>query len=359
MHDLIIVGAGPSGLATAIAAQEHGLDYLVLEKGVLVNSIYNFPAHMVFFTTPELMEIGGLPLVTPYEKPTRLEALRYYRRVTDKFDLAIRFGTRVTDIARDPSSGVFTVTAIREGSSHAGGTSVRVGGTSVPPPSDTLHARAVVLALGYYDHPNRLNVPGEDLPHVSHYYRDAHSAYRQHVVVVGGKNSAAEAALELHRGGAHVTLVHRRKTLGASIKYWVKPDIENRIAEGSIAARFESRVVEITPEAVIVAPATTTVGASDSGAREAIAADRVYLLTGYHADFDLLARCGVTVDPESGVPTYDASTLESNVPNLFFAGGVVAGKDTAPIFIENGRFHGERLVKVLAERLAATGAVAE
>ena len=357
LHDLIIVGAGPSGLATAIAAKEHGLDYLVLEKGLLVNSIYNFPAHMVFFTTPELMEIGGLPLVTPYEKPTRLEALRYYRRVTDKFDLRIQFGARVTGILRDPSSGALTVMAVSESDSRA-------GGTSVPPTSDTtrewtFHARAVVLALGYYDHPNRLNVPGEDLPHVSHYYRDAHSAYRQNVVVVGGKNSAAEAALELHRGGAHVTMVHRRKTLGASIKYWVKPDIENRIAEGSIAARFETRVVEITPEAVIVEPAATTVGASDSGAREAIPADRVYLLTGYHADFDLLARCGVTVDPESGVPTYDASTLESNVPNVFFAGGVVAGKDTAPVFIENGRFHGERLVKVLAERLASTGALAE
>ena len=346
MHDLIIVGGGPSGLATAIAAREHGLDYLVLEKGVLVNSIYNFPAHMVFFTTPELMEIGGMPLVTPYEKPTRLEALRYYRRVTDKFDLRIEFGAEVTAVHRESATGDFTVR-------------VTYGGGASAPRAAEYHARAVVLALGYYDHPNRLNVPGEDLPHVSHYYRDAHSGYRQNVVVVGGKNSAAEAALELHRGGAHVTLVHRRKTLGASIKYWVKPDIENRIAEGSIAARFETRVVEITPEAVIVEPATTTVGAADRGAREAIAADRVYLLTGYHADFDLLARCGVTVDPESGVPTYDASTLESNVPNLFFAGGVVAGKDTAPIFIENGRFHGERLVNVLAGRLASAGALAE
>ena len=342
IHDLIIVGAGPSGLATAIAAKEQGLDYLVLEKGVLVNSIYHFPVHMVFFTTPELMEIGGLPLVSPYEKPTRLEALRYYRRVADKFALQIEFGTRVTAITRDLSSGVFTISGVSGTDAHAA----------------TFHARAVVLALGYYDHPNRLHVPGEDLPHVSHYYRDAHSSYRQRVVVVGGKNSAAEAALELHRGGAHVTLVHRRKTLGASIKYWVKPDIENRVAEGSIAARFETRVVEITPDAVIVEPVTTTVGTSAGGAREAIAADRVYLLTGYHADFDLLDRCGVTVDAESGVPIYDASTLESNVPNLFLAGGVVAGKDTAPIFIENGRFHGERLVKVLAERLASTGALA-
>jgi thioredoxin reductase (NADPH) len=212
---------------------------------------------------------------------------------------------------------------------------------------DVLRARAIVLALGYYDHPNRLGVPGEDLPHVSHYYTDAHSCYRKNVVVVGGKNSAAEAALELFRGGARVTLVHRRKTLGASIKYWVKPDIENRIAEGSIAARFETRVLEITAEAVIV---------EHDGLRDALPADHVFLLTGYHADFDLLAACGVTVDPESGVPTYDASTLESNVPNLFFAGGVVAGKDTAPIFIENGRFHGERLVKVLAERFKSVTA---
>jgi thioredoxin reductase (NADPH) len=335
-HDLIIVGAGPSGLATAIAANEQGLDYVVLEKGALVNSIYRFPAHMVFFTTPELLEIGGLPLVTPYEKPTRLEALRYYRRVADKFRLKIQFGARVTGIARDPSSGEFTVTTAA---------------------GEMLSARAVVLALGYYDHPNRLGVPGEDLPHVSHYYTDAHSCYRQNVVIVGGKNSAAEAALELHRGGARVTLVHRRKTLGASIKYWVKPDIENRIAEGSIAARFESRVVEITPGHVVVEPVDGAQGTSPATrTRESLPADRVFLLTGYHADFELLAASGVIVDVETGVPSYDASTLESNVPNLFLAGGVVAGKDTAPIFIENGRFHGERLVKVLAERLRSVTA---
>ncbi len=324
MHDLVIVGAGPSGLATAIAAGQAGLDYVILEKGVLVNSIYQFPAHMVFFTTPELLEIGGLPLVTPYDKPTRIEALRYYRRVADTFTLRIEFERTVTGLTRDPVSGVLTVTA-------------------APPNGDveTWQARAVVFAIGYFDHPNRLGVPGEDLPHVSHYYRDAHSAWRQRVVVVGGKNSAAEAALELYRSGAHVTLVHRKATLGASIKYWVKPDIENRIAEGSIAARFETRVVEITSDAVIVEP------------HEALPADRVLLLTGYHADFELLARSGVAIDPDTGVPTYDPGTLESNVPNVFLAGGVVAGKDTAPIFIENGRFHGERLVKVLSERFAA------
>jgi thioredoxin reductase (NADPH) len=336
MHDLVIVGAGPSGLATAIAASQAGLDYVILEKGVLVNSIYHFPAHMVFFTTPELLEIGGLPLVTPYDKPTRIEALRYYRRVTDTFNLRIEFGRRVTGLTRDAASGVLTVSA-----EHGGKTETRRG-------------RAVVFAIGYFDHPNRLGIPGEDLPHVSHYYQDAHSAYRQRVVVVGGKNSAAEAALELYRSGAHVTLVHRRASLGASIKYWVKPDIENRIAEGSIAARFETQVLEITPDAVIVEPVRRGFSpASQHESREPLPADRVLLLTGYHADFDLLSACGVEIDPETGVPAYDPSTLESNVPNVFFAGGVVAGKDTAPIFIENGRFHGERLVRVLSERLQA------
>ena len=234
VRDLVIIGAGPSGLATAIAAGQAGLDYTVLEKGVLVNSIYQFPVHMSFFTTPELLEIGGVPLVTPYEKPTRIEALRYYRRVAEKFDLRIEFGRQVTGLRPRP------------GHRRAHRDQRVVAGT----PTD--RARAVVLAIGYYDHPNRLGVPGEDLPHVSHYYRDAHSCYRQRVVIVGGKNSAAEAALELFRAGAHVTLVHRRSTLGASIKYWVKPDIDNRIAEGSIPARFDTHVVEITPEAVIV-----------------------------------------------------------------------------------------------------------
>lgn len=330
VRDLIVVGAGPSGLATAIAAGQAGLDYVVVEKGVLVNSIYQFPVHMSFFTTPELLEIGGVPLVTPYEKPTRIEALRYYRRVAEKFDLRIEFGRQVTGLHRDAATGVFAVTST--GSAGA----------------RTDRARAVVLAVGYYDHPNRLGVPGEDLPHVSHYYRDAHSCYRQRVVIVGGKNSAAEAALELFRAGAHVTLVHRRSTLGASIKYWVKPDIDNRIAEGSIPARFDTQVVEITPTAVRV---------GRGGEVESLPADRVFLLTGYHADFTLLEACGIGVDPETGVPIYDPSTLESNVPNVFLAGGVLAGKDTAPIFIENGRFHGERLVKVLAERFRGASAV--
>jgi bacillithiol disulfide reductase len=322
IRDLLIVGAGPSGLATAIAAKQHGLDYAIVEKGVLVNSIFNFPPLMVFFTTPELLEIGGLPLVTPYDKPTRLEGLRYYRRVVDTFGIQISFHEEVRAIERE-DDGTFVVTSIGRG-----GTRVR-------------HARAVVLAIGYYDRPNYLGIPGEDLPHVSHYYTDAHPYYRQRVVVVGGKNSAAEASLELFRAGAHVTLVHRRATLGDSIKYWVRPDIENRIKEGSIAARFEARVVEIRPTEVII---------ERHGAQESIPAEGVFLLTGYHPDAELMRRAGIECHPESLVPTLDPETFESNVPNLFIAGGAVAGRNTGNIFIENGRFHGERIVKVIADR---------
>ena len=320
VRDVLIVGAGPSGLATAIAAKQAGLDYVVVEKGVLVDGIYRFPAHMVFFTTPELLEIGGLPLVSPNDKPTRLEALRYYRRVVDTYGLQISFHEQVTAIERE--GDVFVVT-----------TNKRVR-----------EARAVVLAIGYYDLPNYLGVPGEDLPHVSHYYTDAHPYYRQRVVIVGGKNSAAEAALELFRGGAQVTLVHRQPALGESIKYWVRPDIENRIKEGSVAARLSTRVVEITKTAVIVEPV-------DGGPREEIPAEGVFLLTGYHADADLMRRAGIQIDDETLEPALNPETFETNVPNLFIAGGAIAGRKTGNIFIENGRFHGQKIIDALAPRL--------
>jgi thioredoxin reductase (NADPH) len=299
-RDLLIVGAGPSGLATAIAAQRRGLDCAVIEKGVLVNSIFHFPTHMVFFTTPELLEIGGLPLISPFEKPTRLEALRYYRRVVDVTGVHVSLQERVLEIERD-QAGVFAVIT-RDG---RGAQRVR-------------HARAVVLAIGYSDLPNVLGVPGEDLPHVTHYYQDAHPYYRRRVVV------------------------HRRPTLGDSIKYWVRPDIENRIREGSIAARFDTQVVEISPTDVVV---------ERGGARESLAADAVFLLTGYHPDVDLMRRAGVRCDPASLEPDIDADTFETNVPNLFIAGGATAGRRTGNIFIENGRFHGERIVATLGDRL--------
>lgn len=342
IRDVLIVGAGPSGLATAIAAKQRGLDYLVVDKGVLVNSIFHFPTHMVYFTTPELLEIGGLPLVTPYDKPTRLESLRYYRRVVDTYQLQISLNEKVVDIARE--KGTFAVTT------------EDVEPSGAVPARRVRHAHAVVLAIGYYDYPNLLGVPGEDLPHVSHYFREPHPYYKQRVVVVGGKNSAAEAALELYRAGAYVTLVHRRQALGESIKYWVRPDIENRIKEGSIAARFNTRVVEIRPRTVVVAPSNDRAAswwrgrASDSPTEE-IPADAVLLLTGYHPDADLMRRSGIRCDDESLVPDLNPETFETNVPNLFIAGGAIAGRHTGNIFIENGRFHGERIATVLAERI--------
>src|SRR6266566_4066755 len=314
VRDILIVGAGPSGLATAIAAKHHGLDYVLVEKGVLVNSIFNFPMHMVFFTTPELLEIGGLPLTTPYDKPTRLEALRYYRRVVDAYELPISFHEKVTSIEREPD-GHFIV----ETEHDRGVTRVR-------------EARAVVLAIGYYDLPNYIGVPGEDLPHVSHYYTDAHPYYRGRVVIVGGKNSAAEAALELFRAGAHVTIVHRHPALGESIKYWVKPDIENRVKEGSVATRFNTHVVEITPTHVIV---------EQDGVRDEIPADGVFLLTGYTSDNRLLRAAGVEIDPITCGPVHDPETFETNVPGVYVIGAMVAGKASGRIFIENGRFHGQ------------------
>lgn len=324
--DVLIVGAGPSGLAAAIACERRGLDYEVLERGVLVDAIFHFPPQMVFFTTPELLEIGGLPFVSPFEKPTRVEALRYYRRVVDTFRLKVSLNEAVEAVR--PAGGEGGA-ALEVRSSRGGVERVRA-------------ARAVVLAVGYYGRPNLLGVAGEDLPHVQHYYREAHPFYARRVVVVGGANSAAEAALELYRAGAKVTLVHRRETLSPSIKYWVLPDVQNRIREGAIAARFNSRVVEILPDVVRI---------EGPGGREDVPSDGVLLMTGYHTDREFLGRCGVRVDPGTRVPCHDPLTLETNVPNVFLAGGVVSGTDTAPVFIENGRLHGEKVVGVIAGRL--------
>jgi len=326
-HDLIIVGGGPAGLATAIAAKQAGLDFRLFEKGVLVNALFNFPSQMVFFTTPELLEIGRLPFVTSREKPTRDEALRYYRRVVDTYELDVALGVRVIELSRDGTEGggLFHVTT-RDGRDR------KATGIS----------RTVVLATGCYDHPNILGISGEELPHVSHYYTEPHGFYRRQVVIVGGKNSSAEAALDLYRAGAHVTLVHRRSTLGASIKYWVKPDIENRIKEGSIVARFDTRVAEIRPNEVVV---------ERDGTRETILADAVFLLTGYLADLDFLRKCRVTVDSETNIPTHDPDTFETNVPGLYLAGAVVAGANRGEVFIENGRFHGQVVIREIAQRL--------
>ena len=323
LRDLIVVGGGPAGLAVAIAAARGGLDYEVLEKGVLVNTVYHFPRGMTFFTTAELLELGNLPFVSPYPKPTREEALSYYRRVVDACRLSVSLGERVLEIR--PEAGTF---ALRSACAPSAAERTR-------------RARNVVVATGYYDNPNRLGIPGEGLPHVSHYFDEPHPFHRRRVVVVGGSNSAAEAALALHRAGAQVTLVHRRERLSGSVKYWVKPDVENRIAEASIAARFESQAVEIRPDCVwIEGPA----------GREALPADAVFLLTGYAPDVDLLARAGVRVDPLSLRPEHDPLTHETNVPGLYVAGALVSGADSNRVFIENGRFHGAAVVKSVLDR---------
>jgi thioredoxin reductase (NADPH) len=351
VRDVIIVGGGPSGLSAAIAAQKRELDYLVLEQGVLVNSIYRFPPQMVFFTTPELLEIGGLPFMSPFDKPTRAEALNYYRKVVDTYNLRISYGEPVVSVRKD--GNVFAVT------SRSSGGAERVH-----------HARTVVMAIGYFDHPVHLGIPGEDLPHVHHYYGEPHPYYRQRVVIVGGGNSAAESALEMYRAGAHVTIVHRAPTLKSTIKYWVRPDIENRIKEGSIPAHFSAVIREIRAGSVVITPSHDALppppppdvafpadgsAGYTAPARPAlrdeieIPADAVFLLTGYRADADLLRRAGVLLN-DRDAPVHDRETFETNVPGLFVAGGAIAGVDTGTIFIENGRFHGDKIIQVIASR---------
>jgi len=335
VRDVIIIGAGPSGLATAIAAKHFNLDYVVLEQGALVDAIVRFPVNMVFFTTPELLEIGGLPLTSPYDKPTRAEALQYYRKVVDTFQLQVSLFEKVTAIHPPAASGRSPASGGREGNiaPFAVESQTARGVTRIR------EARNVVLAMGYYTQPNMLNIPGEDLPHVTHFYKEAHQYYRQRVVIVGGKNSAAEAALEIHRAGGHVTMVHRGVGFGDSVKYWVKPDIENRVKEGSIAAHFNENVVEIRSSEVVL----------DSGVT--LPAEHVLLLTGYRADPEFMRRIGVTINPETLEPKYSVETYETNVPGLFVAGGQLAGKKTGTVFIENGRFHGEVIAKTLASRM--------
>jgi len=364
VRDVIIIGAGPSGLSAAIAAKRRDLDYLVLEQGVLVNSIFRFPPQMVFFTTPELLEIGGLPFVSPFDKPTRTEALKYYRKVVDAYDLQIAYQEKVLSVEKEAAGSDGAGEADRDQPVFAIETQSANGVRRVR------HARHVVMAIGYYDHPVTLGIPGEDLPHVHHYYGEPHPHYRQRVVIVGGGNSAAESALEMFRAGAHVTIVHRAPTLKSTIKYWVRPDIENRIKEGSVAAHFGAIVREIRATSIVIAPANAPAaeppppdvafpadGSEDFAAplRPApqgeleIPADVVYLLTGYRADAALLKHAGVTLN-DRDAPVHDPETFETNVSGLFVAGGAIAGVDTGTVFIENGRFHGEKIIQVIAAR---------
>ncbi len=322
INDVICIGAGPTGLACAIEAKRAGLRALVVDKGCLCNSLFHYPVNMVFFTTPELLEIGDLPMTTTGEKPTRGEALKYYRKAAEHYALELRLFESVERVAGgDGNFTLHTRTALGDEKQYA--------------------ARKIVMATGYYDLPNRLGIPGEDLPHVSHYYTEAHPFWGRDVVVVGGKNSAAEAALDLWRGGARVTLVHRHAELGASIKYWVRPDIENRIKAGQVAALFETEITGIEPDAVLV---------KNARGSSRVPATAVFLLTGYHPDFDFLRGQGIALDESTMKPACNPETLESNVPGIYLAGVILGGRHTGEIFIENGRFHGKQIIAALTRR---------
>ncbi len=318
-YDIICIGAGPTGLACAIEAKRAGMKPLVIDKGCLCNSIYHYPVNMVFFTTPELLEIGDLPLVSAAEKPVRVEALKYYRKAAEHFELELRLFERVLRV--DGHDSNFTVVTETEKGTEGRYTSKKIS-----------------VATGYYDLPNIMGIPGEELPHVSHYYSEPFEFWNQDVVVIGGKNSAAEAALDLYRNGARVTLVHRNAELGQGIKYWVRPDIENRIKAGQVKALFETRLKQITSDEVVV---------QNGAGEKRLPAKQVFALTGYHPDFEFIESLGVQLDPETRKPALDPNTLESNVPGIHLAGVVIGGRHTGEIFIENGRFHGKQIIESL------------
>jgi thioredoxin reductase (NADPH) len=323
--DALVVGAGPTGLACGIELRQRGLKCVLIEKGCVVNSLYHYPTNMSFFTTPELLEIGNLPMTSLNEKPTRTEALKYYRRVAEHYHLDIRQYERVDHI--DGEDMTFRIaTRDRYGCPHQ------------------YDAHKVVLATGYYDVPNLLHVPGEDLPKAIHYYKEAHPYYNHDVVVVGAKNSAAIAALELFWTGARVTLVHRGASISNHVKYWIKPNIENRIKNGEIKAYFHSSVIEIRPDSIRILTPDGEITLKN---------DFVFAMTGYQPDLKFLNATGISLEPETRRPRTNPETLESERNGIYLAGVIVAGMHTNEIFIENGRFHGQLIAKSIAARLSS------
>ncbi len=323
MLDLLIIGAGPCGLAAAISAQRAGLAARVLDAGAVVSTITQYPYYVSFFSTAEKLSLGGVPFVVASDKPTRRDGLAYYRAIVRHFGLDVRQYERVSRLAVS-DAGFVVHSKTMEGQECE------------------TRARAVCVATGYFGSPNYLRVPGEALPHVTHVYREGHPAFAQDVVVVGGGNSAAEAALDLWRAGARVTLVHFGPTFDKRIKPWVGPDIENRIKEGAITARWNSRVTLIEPGRVTIQ--------ADAEGESRLAARFVYVMTGFAPNTELLREVGVPIDPTSGIPQHDRDTLETTVAGLFIAGVVVAGFDANQVFIENGRFHGDKIVARLLGR---------
>jgi len=322
-YDVIVIGAGPTGLACGIELKKRGVSAVLIDKGCVVNSIYHYPTNMVFFTTPELLEIGGIPMTSLNEKPGRTEALKYYRRVADHYRLNIHQYEKVLSVAGE--DGAFTVV------------------TSL----GRYTAKKIILATGYYDVANRLDVPGEDLEKVIHYYKEAHPYYNHDVIVVGAKNSAAIAALELHWTGARVTLIHRGGEMSSKIKYWIKPNIENRIKNGEVAAYFHSQILEIRPKEVVI---------RTPGGELTLPNDFVFAMTGYRPDLEFLGSIGIRLDEKTQRPRTNPDTLESDRAGVFLAGVIVAGMHTNEIFIENGRFHGEKIASAIAAGLQSSTA---
>jgi thioredoxin reductase (NADPH) len=314
-EDTLIVGAGPIGLACAVSAKRRGIDPLVVDAGAITHSIVRYPVGMTFFTTPDKLEIGGHPLACSGQKPTREEALMYYRGVVRAEGLRVQTFARLVDVQTDGDGLRATLEAARERMQVA--------------------CQRLVLATGYFDQPNSIGVPGEDLPHVRPHFDEAHLSYGLDAVVIGGKNSAVEAALELFRAGARVTLVYRGLELPPGVKYWLRPDLENRIAAGEIEARFGAEVTAIDERHVAIR--------RRDGSTEELPADRVYVLIGFLPDFDLFRRIGIELEAGTDRPTVDPTTLETNVPGVYMAGSITAGRATSEIFIENGRFDGEKI----------------
>jgi thioredoxin reductase (NADPH) len=325
VYDMLVIGAGPTGLACAIEAKRAGFKSVLIDKGCLCNSLFHYPAHMTFFTTPELLEIGDIPFSSPNQKPNRMEALEYYRKVAEHYALDVRqYETVVSVAGSDGDFIVHTTDRFERRTKH--------------------RARKLVIATGYYDLPNYLNIPGEELTKVRHYYHEPHPFFGLDVVVIGGKNSAAIAALDLWRHGAKVTLVHRGPEMHRHVKYWILPDINNRVKNGEITAYFDSSVIEVREDDVTMATPVGPVTISNHF---------VFALTGYHPDFSFIERLGVKLDAENDrCPVCDPSTLESNVPGIYLAGVIVAGERTNEIFIENGRFHGKQIADDLKVKLA-------
>ncbi len=315
-QDLIIVGGGPAGLACAIEASRRDLKFQLLEKGCVVNSIYHFPIDMTFFTTGELLEIGDVPMIVAADKPGRAEGLQYYRRVAQHFNLPVRDYERVTSVDRQ-EDGFQVKSRHRRGEEFV------------------YFCKRVIVATGYYDNPNFMGIPGEDLPKVSHYYTECHPYHRKKVAVIGGKNSAAQIALDLFRNAsAEVTLIHRGEKLSPQVKYWILPDINNRISRGEVTAYFSSEVKEIREKEIVV---------STPEGEKILENDFVFTMTGYHPDVDFLRQMGIKVDSQTCIPEHDPDSLETNVAGIYLAGAIVSGKMTNRIFIENGRFHGEQM----------------